>query len=180
MKKFIKITLVLVLCVAAIFAMRGDFTRLLKQIFPFSYKMEISFAAAEFNLDPYLVAAVIKVESSFNSNASSGVAHGLMQITNDTASFISDKTGIPYSKRLEPITNIRMGCYYLSYLWEKFQSLDTALAAYNAGPATVSGWLSNPKYSKDGLVLLDIPYSETGKYLNRIKWYYRIYKHLYS
>lgn len=180
MKKFIKIIALLTLAAAAVFAIRGDFSVFLEKVFPFEYKLEISQGAAMYDLDAYFVAAVIKAESSFKEGASSGVAHGLMQITDETAQFVSEKTGLDYEKRLEPKTNILMGCYYLSYLIDKFGDRDTALAAYNAGPATVTRWLGDSRYSADGETLCNIPYAETRKYIRRINIYHDIYKRLYQ
>ena len=180
MKKFFKIMLAAALVLAAVYALRGDFSDFLRLIFPFDYRLEISAAAVEYDLDPSLLAAVIKAESSFNKSASSGVAHGLMQLTDDTAQFVAEKTGLDYEKRLEPRTNIRMGCYYLTYLVEKFGSTETALAAYNAGPSTVTRWLSDSEYTDDGVTLKQIPFAETRKYVRRIGKYYEAYKKLYG
>lgn len=180
MKSFVKIIAALTLLIFAGYLMRGDFSGYVRRIFPFDYKLEISAAAAEYDLDPMFVAAVIKVESSFDENASSGVAHGLMQLTDDTAAFIAARTELDYEKRMEPRTNIRMGCYYISYLSEKFGNVETALAAYNAGPATVSRWLADMRYSADGEKLTEIPFAETRKYVQRIDKYYKVYKKLYG
>lgn len=176
-----KLTVVLLIIAAfALFFYSGGIDRVLKAVFPFDYKTEISGGAALYSLDPYLVAAVVKTESDFDKDASSGVAHGLMQITDATAQYISDKTDYSYEKRREPSTNVKMGCYYLSYLIGRFSDLDTALAAYNAGPATVDGWLADIRYSEDGKTLKEIPYRETADYLKKIKFYKRIYERLYK
>lgn len=176
-----KISVVLIiLALLAAFFYTGGMDRVLKSICPFDYKLEISQGAATYNLDPYLVAAVVKTESGFDKDASSGVANGLMQITDATAEYIAERTDYDYDRRLEPDTNIMMGCYYLSYLMERFSATDTALAAYNAGPSTVDGWLSDTSYSDDGKNLKDIPYKETKDYLVKIKLYKRIYERLYK
>ena len=180
MKSFIKIIAALALLAFAGYLMRGDFSGFVRKMFPFDYKLEISAAAVEYGLDPLFVAAVIKAESSFDENASSGVAHGLMQLTDDTAAFIAERTELDYEKRREPRTNIRMGCYYISYLSEKFGDVETALAAYNAGPANVSRWLGDMRYSDDVEKLSEIPFAETRKYAQRIDKYYRVYKKLYG
>lgn len=180
MKSFLKIIAALTLLVFAGYLLRGDFNGFVRRIFPFDYKLEISAAAAEYDLDPLFVAAVIKAESSFDENASSGVAYGLMQLTDDTAAFIAERTGLDYEKRTEPRTNVRMGCYYISYLSERFGNIETALAAYNAGPANVNRWLEDTRYSADGETLSEIPYSETRKYIQRIDKYYKMYKKLYG
>lgn len=178
MKKLSAVLIILLLISA--FFYTGGMDRVLKIICPFDYKLEISKGAATYNLDPYLVAAVVKTESDFDKDASSGVANGLMQITDATAEYVAEKTEYDFDKRLEPDTNIMMGCYYLSYLIGRFSDTDTALAAYNAGPRTVDGWLSDTKYSKDGKTLGEIPYKETRDYLIKVKLYKRIYERLYK
>ena len=158
----------------------GGIKELAQYFFPLYYSEEITEAAAEYGLDEYLVRAVIKAESGYEENASSGVAYGLMQLTDETAEWVSEKTGLDFAKRLEPEVNIKMGCYYLSYLIERFGSQNTALAAYNAGPATVGRWLSEKAYSKDGESLDKIPYAETEKYVRKVEDFYRIYIRLYE
>ena len=159
---------------------RGDPARFIRRIFPFDYRDQITQAAKEYGLEPLFVASVIKAESSFFPHADSGRAKGLMQLTDDTAAFIAEKTGLSYEQRTLPLTNIRMGCFYLSYLGKHFGSMELMLAAYNAGPARVSGWLSDSRYCKDGSTLDKIPYAETRKYTHRVSVYYRIYKFLYK
>lgn len=180
MKRFLKLMLVFSLALAAFYAVRGKLPTFLRLFFPFDYKLEISAAAAENDLDPYLVAALIKAESGFDENAHSHVAHGLMQLTDDTAKFISEKTGLDYEKRLEPATNIRMGCWYLAYLIDKFGDIHTALCAYNAGPATVTRWLADSDISAGGTQLDKIPFDETDGYVDKIRRYYKLYKKLYG
>lgn len=180
MNKIIKLTAILAAIAFLAALARKDFTSLLKKIFPYEYKLEILAAAWEYNLDPLFVAAVIRAESSFNENASSKVAHGLMQLTDETADFISGRTNLKYADRKTPLVNIRMGCYYLAYLRGRFGDMQTALAAYNAGPGNVSRWLSDKRYSKDGRTLFAVPFRQTEKYLKRIKIYYKMYKFLYG
>ena len=72
-----------------------------------------------------------------------------------------------------------MGCYYLSYLIEKYGNTDTALAAYNGGMGNVSKWLADKRYSLDGKTLYKIPYAETEKYVKRVKAFVKIYEKLY-
>ncbi|MBS7297567.1 MAG: lytic transglycosylase domain-containing protein [Eubacteriales bacterium] len=178
MKKLL--TVFIIIALFASFVYMGGMDRVLEIICPFDYKLEISKGAATYNLDPYLVAAVVKTESNFDKTASSGVAHGLMQITDTTAEYIAERTDYDFDRRFEPGTNIMMGCYYLSYLKERFSDTDTALAAYNAGPATVDGWLKDARYSTNGKTLDIIPYKETKDYIVKIKLYKRIYERLYK
>lgn len=132
-------------------------------------------------MDKYLVMAVIRAESGFDSDAHSGLARGLMQLTDDTAEWISRRIGAEYSEEnvAEPDTNIKLGCAYLAYLLGIYQNRETALAAYNAGPGKVGEWLKDERYSHDGEELYEIPYEETKLYVQRVVKFEKIYKKLY-
>lgn len=93
----------------------------------------INAAASRYSLDPALLHAVIRAESSYNPNAvSEKGAVGLMQLMPATA------TRYGVRNRLDPVENIEGGARYLSDLIEMFQSdIKLAVAAYNAGENTV-------------------------------------------
>ncbi len=90
-------------------------------------------------LDPYLILAVIQIESEFSPSAVSNMgAVGLMQVMPKTAEFIAKEMGISYQGRkslYDPLVNVRLGIYYLSELADRYDSTENALAAYNYGPA---------------------------------------------
>ncbi len=153
----------------------------LERFLPIEYEEYIESYAKEYGLDKYLVMGVIRAESGFDNDAHSGVARGLMQITDNTAEWIAERLGILYHEDMveNPELNIRMGCYYLSYLSKIYQNIETALAAYNAGPGNVSSWLDDKRYSKDGMTLYDIPFEETRKYVERVSKLTFIYSAVY-
>lgn len=153
----------------------------LERVLPIEYEEYIESYAAEYGLDKYLVMGVIRAESGFDHEAHSGVARGLMQITDKTAEWIAERLGIPYYEDMveQPELNIRMGCYYLSYLSRTYQNTKTALAAYNAGPGNVSLWLDDERYSGDGTTLYEIPFEETRKYVERVRKLTFLYRAVY-
>ena len=181
MKKLIKILLLILTAVITVLLAKSGWHKFLDRFFPLKYEGYIEKYSEEYGLDKYLVMGVINAESSFDHRAHSGIARGLMQLTGDTAKWIADKLDLNYYEDIEenPEMNIQMGCYYLSYLIGQYQNIDTALAAYNAGMGNVSSWLKNPDYSGDGITLDDIPYTETKKYVSRVKKLEQIYKKLY-
>jgi len=127
--------------------------------YPLMYKDLIVSIAGEYNIAPSLVAAVIRNESSFRVSAESSVgAKGLMQLMPDTADWIAKKIKMDqYSQELleDPKINIRLGCWYLSYLSSQFNGNSLCVVcAYHAGQGEVKGWLNNPVYSTDGLTLI--------------------------
>ncbi|MFC5403024.1 lytic transglycosylase domain-containing protein [Cohnella soli] len=98
-----------------------------------AYDSLISAAGAKYGVDPALIKGVIQSESSFRSDAVSSVgAKGLMQLMDDTA------RGLGVSDSFDPAQNIDGGTRFLSYLLRKYEgNVQTALAAYNAGPGRV-------------------------------------------
>jgi len=89
-------------------------------------------------LDPMLVVAVIRCESSFNNYAVSNVgAMGLMQVMPDTGSYLADKAGFKlrrHTNLFDSELNVELGTAYLADLLERFGTMERALVAYNAGP----------------------------------------------
>jgi len=90
------------------------------------------------NLDPYLILAVIQVESEFSPKAiSKRGAIGLMQVMPGTAEYIAREMGFDYDGKkslYDPFINVKLGIHYLSLLTDKYDSTENALDAYNYGP----------------------------------------------
>lgn len=152
---------------------------------PLKYPNFIRAHAANYDLPPELVAAVIEQESGFDERARSGAgAVGLMQVTPRTAQGIADRTG---GKRfhtrdlLNPELNIRYGCWYLRHLRSKYDEsgndTDLALAAYNAGQGKVDGWIAA---DEDGtLEVTEIPFAETRHYVRQVRELSTLYRRAY-
>jgi hypothetical protein len=111
-------------------------------------------AAKRHSLNPQVVAALIRAESSGNSRAVSYKgARGLMQVMPATA----ERFGVRKEKLLDPKQNLEAGVTYLSWLVEQFPNdLSKVLAAYNAGENAVWRYNGIP------------PYRETREYVRRI------------
>jgi hypothetical protein len=93
----------------------------------------------QYQLDPYLILAVIKTESFFNHRAISVAnARGLMQILPPVGAELAEQLRIPFVPHhtlFDPEENVRMGTHYLIQLIHGFQgNLELALIAYNRGP----------------------------------------------
>lgn len=89
-----------------------------------------------------LVLAVIQVESSGNNFAVSPVgAMGLMQLMPTTAEDVAGRIGTRWEgppTLFDPVSNVRLGVRYLRELIDRYDSVPTALAAYNWGPTRVA------------------------------------------
>jgi len=87
---------------------------------------------AKYDVDPALVKGLIKAESNFDADAISPAgAKGLMQLMDATAASL----GVTDS--LDPVQNIEAGVRYLDAMLERYDDVQLALAAYNAGPGAV-------------------------------------------
>lgn len=171
----------MILAVAAVLLKTG-FDTCFEAMYPLRHSDIIDKYCAEYELDRYLVMGIIKAESNYIHDAHSGVARGLMQITDHTAKWIAEKLDMEFlSDDIEnPEINIRMGCYYIDYLIERYNDVDVALAAYNGGMGNVNKWLNDSSYSSDGKTLYNIPFEETREYVKRVKKYRDIYKRWYG
>ncbi len=143
------------------------------KFYPVYFEEDIISSANEFEIEPYLIASLINVESSFKQFAQSKKgAVGLMQLLPSTAEWIAPKVGLKNFENCmltSPSINIRLGTYYLRYLFDKFNNYETALCAYNAGEGTVMFWLSKNEYSNDGKKVTNIPFKETKNYLEKLE-----------
>lgn len=157
---------------------------LLKKVYPIKYQDYVEKYAEEYNLDKYLVYAVIKVESKFNPEAISNAgAVGLMQVMEDTAKECNEKGGFGYDipeDLSNPEVNIRIGCYYLNLLYEKYGDMELAVMAYNGGKGNVDKWLADESLSDGNGGLVEIPYEETKKYVEKVFNALDTYNELYN
>lgn len=150
------------------------------------YRDLIERYAAEYNLNPAYVSAIIKQESNYNPKAvSSKGAMGLMQFMPNTFDWVAPNCGISKTNTsavYEPESAINMGCYLLRYIIRQIGTDDPILVAcaYHAGWGTVPTWIQN--YSSDGrtLKVSEIPKSDTQTYAGRVVNSYAIYlQHYY-
>ncbi|HQU27893.1 MAG TPA: lytic transglycosylase domain-containing protein, partial [Nitrospirales bacterium] len=154
--------------------------------FPIGYQGLIQELAPS-DVDPYLVAGLIREESLYNPRARSGVgAMGLMQLMPATARRMAHQVGMSSWEEdsealFHPERNIRLGATYLGQLLDDFHgNLVYAIASYNAGPSAVKRWMG--KYgqrSLDEFVEL-IGYRETRGYVKRVLGSYWIYRAIFS
>ncbi len=156
---------------------------LLTVLFPVAYWDLIQKHAALHKLDPYLVAALVAQESTFDPEIrSSADAWGLMQILPSTGRQYARSLKIrPFSTAslTKPEINVRIGTTYLADLIKRFGSVAPALASYNAGESRVSRWLAErPGVDRDEFID-GIPFPETQGYVKKILGTAEDYRLLY-
>ncbi|GIP38219.1 lytic transglycosylase [Paenibacillus sp. J31TS4] len=157
-----------------------------KLIYPIAYREEIEQYAEKYGVDPYLVAAIIRVESNYNpATESRKGAIGLMQLMPETAEWLLEKEGLKSTYRVEdlndPHINIRVGTQYVDFLAERFnQNRFEILAAYNAGQGNVLKWRDAGIWDGTLQDVDRIPFNETRRYVGKVDYYYKKYLSIYA
>lgn len=156
----------------------------LDKFYPLEYQDYVERYSMEYNVDKFFVYAVIHTESGFKPDAVSNVgARGLMQIMEETFDWIKFRMGdeeTVYYDMFNPEINIKYGCWLLGYLYDEFGSVEVAAAAYHAGRGNVNKWLSDSRYSSDGVHLDNIPIKDTAHYVSKITKTMDVYVRRYS
>ncbi len=151
--------------------------------YPLAWEELVRKWSAEYNVDPFLVWAVMREESSFSATAvSSSGARGLMQLLPSTARWVAEeKLKISYQDEylFDPDYNIRLGTWYLRYLLDQFGGkVAWAIAAYHAGPGNVRRWGAEALRPPDLPGALRAP--ETREYLVKVLNAWVMYRWLYA
>jgi soluble lytic murein transglycosylase len=153
-------------------------------LFPKAYWGDLKRFSTQNELDPYLVASLIRQESEFNPNALSRAnAVGLMQLLPVTGKKVAKEVKMHHftpSQLYTPTVNLQLGTRYFKSMVDKFGSFEYALAAYNAGSDRVEDWLSQGKYRDPQEFVESIPFTETREYVQAILRNASVYKQLYG
>lgn len=162
-----------------------NYKRILFYFYPVHYEEIVTKYSEKYEIDPYLVYALIKTESKFNPYAKSHKgAIGLMQITPKTGSYLAGlikENGFEEEMLYNPERNIKYGCFYLSKLSKDFEgNLDLVLAAYNGGEGNVRKWIKSDEDGKKYLNPEEVPFKETKNYIKKVKSDYKIYRFIYT
>ncbi len=153
--------------------------------FPLAFWKMVQQYASQRGIDPYLVLALIRQESLFDTRArSSAAAVGLMQLLPSTARRMAKEIGMdaPSPENLyEPEVNLALGTQYLKDLLERYSNnWFKAIAAYNAGENAVDRWQKEIITDDIEEFVERIPYGETRGYVKLVMRNHRIYKNLYD
>jgi soluble lytic murein transglycosylase len=163
---------------------RSDFVQM-HFVYMWPYQNEILTYSKKNDIDPFLVAAIIKNESAFNRAAiSKAGAIGLMQLMPDTAEWIAGQMGLGKfvtQDLFRTDVNIRMGCWYVSELKHEFKNnMVLLMVAYNAGRGKTHTWMEENHWDYDFGDTNKIPYADTRKYVQGVLHdrdeFYRLYK----
>jgi len=154
-------------------------------LFPLPYQKDLVSSARQQNLDPYIVAALIRQESEFNPQALSAKhAYGLTQVEPATGRALARRAGVRrFSNRslFQPATNLKLGTYYLRSLLDQWGGKwEQTLASYNAGKARVNDWITWNTYQEPAEFVESIPFTETREYVMAVLRNAAVYRQLYA
>jgi soluble lytic murein transglycosylase len=141
--------------------------------------------AREHDVDPYLVMAIMRIESRYDSIALSPVgARGAMQIMPRTGALLADRQGdeeFLTGDLEDPIRSVGYGIDYLGLLLDRFDgAFPLAVASYNGGPFNVSSWMLGLGDLPMDAWVEHIPFRETRNYVKKVGGAYQSYLDIYE
>lgn len=159
--------------------------RLLEVVYPFPYRDVVLAFAHERQLDPFLVAGLIRQESAFVPDiVSHAGAIGLMQVMPATGTELARSIG-PSQFHPDvlktPEVNVHLGTRFLADALARYdQDLPLVLSAYNAGPTRANRWKNFPEARDPWRFTERIPFAETRAYVKNVTRNRSLYSWLYS
>ena len=161
----------------------GD-PRVLRAIFPWPDRPAVSAEAAEFKVDPFLLAALVRQESEFDREALSRAgARGLVQLLPSTAARTARVLDLPFAPEwlTLPDLNLHLGAAHLAALLGRYHGrVDAAVAAYDAGTGPVDRWLAGARTRDPDLFVADVGFVETRGYVRSVLRNRELYRVLYG
>jgi len=153
-------------------------------LYPFGWRHDVTAAAQRYGLDPYLVAALVREESSYYPRALSPAgARGLMQLMPATARPMAEHRGLVFAGGElldDPGANLDIGTAFLAGLLREFKDPRLALAAYNAGPSRARQWWQARRTNDLEAWVEQIPFDETRGYVKNVMFSWEEYRRLYG
>ena len=140
--------------------------------YPVPFREAVRASARQVQLDEAWVYGVMRQESRFQTEVrSSAGAVGLMQLMPATAKWVAKRIGMAdfQQSMVSGIeTNIRLGTYYLRYVYDLLDGSPVlASAAYNAGPGRARQWRA-PTAMEGAIYAESIPFNETRDYVKKV------------
>ncbi|MGE5571494.1 MAG: lytic transglycosylase domain-containing protein [Bacteroidota bacterium] len=156
-----------------------------ERAYPTPYKDIVTQYCAEHDVDPFLVTALMRVESRFKPHVvSEKGARGLMQVMPDTGRWVAEELGMDrFDPEMlhDPKVNLRIGTWYLASLEREFGGDRVlVLAAYNAGRGNVRKWLDTARWTGRIEEIDSIPFPETREYVKKVLRLYERYVRVYQ
>ena len=158
---------------------------LVRVVYPFPFRELVTSRARELGLDPFLLAGLIRQESTFVPDiVSPAGAIGLTQVMPATGRQVAGAIG-PRGFRTEmletPELNVHLGTHFLSELFRRYDGvMPLVLSAYNAGPTRANRWRRLPEAEDPHRFTERIPFAETRGYVKSVTRNWALYRWLYG
>lgn len=163
----------------------GDLRDMWSEAYPRAFPEWVQKYAAKEQLNPYLLWALMTVESAYNPDSVSYAdARGLLQVIpktgNKVAADIGDNRFGQYDL-LDPETSIRHGAWYFARLVKKFKGQEPlAIASYNGGPHNVSRWLIHKHGEPLDEFVEEIPFNQARRYTKKVLRFLALFLRIYE
>jgi len=155
------------------------------EAYPRAFPVLVQKYAAREGVNPYLLWALMTVESAYNPDSVSFAdARGLLQVIPKTGNKVADSLGDnpfgPYDL-LDPETSIRHGAWYFARLVEKYHGQEPfAIASYNGGPHNVARWYVHKHHIPTDEFVEEIPFTEARRYTKKVLRFLALFRRLYE
>jgi soluble lytic murein transglycosylase len=150
----------------------GVTRRTVRWLYPDPMPDVLPAAARSCGVDPALLRAVMRHESSFRPDVRSNAgAEGLLQLRPATAERLGALLGVGTglgARLRDPAVAVPVGAHYLGLLLARFGDPAIAVAAYNAGPRPVAAWAADRAGLPLDAWVESIPYRETRGYVKGV------------
>ncbi len=159
--------------------------RFWEMLYPLPWRDDLEAGARAQNLDPFLLAGLIRQESEFNPEARSRAdARGLTQVQPATARGVAQRAGVPQftpEQLYDPAVSLKIGAAVLKGMLDAHgENVPQTLAAYNAGPNRLAQWLAwGIRYREPAEFIESIPFTETRDYVQAVMRNAEMYRRLY-
>lgn len=156
-----------------------------RRAYPVGFRDLVEENCRRYGVKPYLLWAIITIESSFNPRAISiAGARGLMQVMPKTGSLIAERLKVAdfgTEQLLDPRVSIRFGAWYMRQLIDKFNGQEgLAIPSYNGGPHNVAYWLKRKGSMGFDEFVEEIQFNQARLYIKKVVRFITIYRRLYS
>jgi soluble lytic murein transglycosylase len=155
-----------------------------KLAFPLPYRTSLEKFAKQYDVDPFMAAALIRQESEFDPQAVSVTnARGLMQVEPYTGKELARRLKMPYTlaKLFQPDYNLQLGTFYFGNLMKQWNgNLEAVLAGYNAGPSNAKKWITWGQFREPAEFIETVPITQTRDYIQAVERNATTYREIYS
>jgi soluble lytic murein transglycosylase len=159
--------------------------RIVRVTYPFPYRELVRREAAEWGIDPFMMAAIIRQESAFKADiVSHAGAIGLMQVMPPTGAQLArahGPRGFTQDALTQPEVNLHLGAAFFVDMSRRYDhDLPLVLSAYNAGPTRATRWRRFPEAADPLRFTERIPFDETRGYVKSVQRNLGLYRALYA